>query len=450
MKQQNRTLTEGPIIRTLLALAIPIMASSFLATAYNIMDMAWVGTLGAKAVAGVGVGGMYMWLSGGLSTLSRMGGQVLVAQAIGGGKEKEAQRCARAAIQMSVLIGLLFGLTCIVFTKYLVGFFHLTDEESVHVAITYTRITCGCVVFNFLNTTLTGLFTATGDSKTPLVANFFGLILNMILDPVLIKGLGIFPQMAANGAAVATVVSQMTVSTILIVRMTGAKIHSIFKGQNYFDICQLQVYKRIAQIGIPAALQSMVYCFISMILTRLIAGFGAEAVAVQRVGGQIEAISWNTAEGVGSALNAFCGQNYGAKKFDRIRKGYTFSWIATFLWGGMILIGFVFFPRQISNIFFYEEAAIILSISYLIIVGFSEPFMAVELITVGAISGLGLTRLCSILSIIITALRIPIALVLERTALGLDGIWWALTTTSILKGITFTITFLLILRREER
>ncbi len=80
-------LTKGPIVKTILALAIPIMASSFLGTLYNICDMAWVGTLGAKTVAGVGVGGMYMWLASGFATLPRMGGQVLTAQAIGAGND---------------------------------------------------------------------------------------------------------------------------------------------------------------------------------------------------------------------------------------------------------------------------------------------------------------------------------------------------------------------------
>ena len=83
MKNKQLNLTSGPILSTLTELALPIMASSFLATAYNITDMAWIGMLGSKAVAGVGVGGMYVWLSQGLCSLSRMGGQVNMAQALG-------------------------------------------------------------------------------------------------------------------------------------------------------------------------------------------------------------------------------------------------------------------------------------------------------------------------------------------------------------------------------
>ena len=86
-------LTKGPILKTLTKLAVPIMASSFLGTLYNITDMAWIGLLGSKAVAGVGVGGMFTWFSQGLASMSRMGGQVQVAQCIGRGDKEEKPRC---------------------------------------------------------------------------------------------------------------------------------------------------------------------------------------------------------------------------------------------------------------------------------------------------------------------------------------------------------------------
>lgn len=436
------SLTKGPIVKTILRLAIPIMASSFLGTLYNLCDMAWVGTLGAKTVAGIGAGGMYLWLSGGLATLPRMGGQVLVAQAIGAGDYKRAHSLTEAAIQIVTVLGVLFSIISLVFTRQMVSFFNLTDGESVAVAHRYIQITCGLILFSFLNMTLTGLYTADGDSKTPMIANFFGLVLNMILDPLLIIGPGFFPRLEDVGAAVATVFSQAIVFGILLLKMRGRESASgIFRQQNYFTACSRETYAGIVRIGVPAAIQSMVYCFISMLITRLVSGFGPEAVAVSRVGGQIESISWNTAEGFSSAINSFCGQNYGAGEYDRIKKGYLFSLGACFLWGTAVLLCFVLLPAPISMIFFHEEAAIACSISYLIIIGFCEPFLMVEIVTEGALSGLGKTKLCSIISVILTALRIPLAYLFMRTALGLNGIWFALTLTSVLKGIIYMGTF---------
>lgn len=178
-----------------------------------------------------------------------------------------------------------------------------------------------------------------------------------------------------------------------------------------------------------------------MILTRMVAGFGDGAIAVQRVGGQIESLSWNTADGFGSALNAFMGQNYGAGKKDRIKSGYHISIRLLICWAALITIAFVFFPRQISVLFFHEEEVIRLSVDYLRIIGFSEIFLSVEMMTVGALSGLGRTQLCSLISVGLTVIRIPLALVLSNTALGLNGIWWALTLSTVSKGIIFYFVF---------
>ena len=157
-------LTEGPILKVLTKLAVPIMASSFLSSAYSITDMAWIGTLGSKAVAGVGVGGMYVWLSQGLASLARMGGQVQAGQALGRGDRESAKNYAAAAVQMVVLFGVLFGAVSLIFTDVLISFFGLTDPLTIRYAKKYLRITCGLIVFAYLNYTLTGLYTAQGDS----------------------------------------------------------------------------------------------------------------------------------------------------------------------------------------------------------------------------------------------------------------------------------------------
>lgn len=434
-------LTKGPILKTLTKLAIPIMASSFLGTLYNITDMAWIGLLGAKAVAGVGVGGMFTWLSQGLVSLARMGGQVQVAQHIGRREQEEAHGYAQAAVQMSALLGILFAAVVLILLKPLIGFFKLEDAEALAAAFSYTKIACGLIVFSFLSLTLTGLYTAQGDSKTPFAANLVGLAVNMILDPVLILGPGPFPRLGVTGAAIATVTAQFIVMSILVMRILVTKKENVLKGIQLFEKIPPKYVRGICKIGIPTALQGMAYCMISMVLTRMVSGFGAEAIATQRVGGQIESVSWNTADGFGAALNAFIGQNYGAGKMDRVKKGYRASLITVGVWGLFITLLFVCFPEQISGVFFHEPTAIATAVGYMIIIGYSEAFMSVELMTVGALSGLGKTHLCSVISITLTSARIPLAILLSGTALGLLGIWWALTATSVVKGIVFAMAF---------
>ena len=441
-------LTQGPILKTLTKLALPIMASSFLGTLYNITDMAWIGQLGSKAVAGVGVGGMYIWLSQGLASMARMGGQVQVAQCIGRGDREAARGYAQTAVQLSLLMGLAFSAVCVLFLKPLVDFFKLTDPEALEAAFAYTRVACGLLVFSFLALTLTGLYTAQGDSKTPFVANLIGLVTNMILDPVLILGPGPFPKLEAMGAAIATVTAQFIVMGIMALGVIMRQDGNVLKGMRLFAKLPAEYTVGICKIGIPTALQGMVYCAISMVLTRMVSAFGAAAVAVQRVGGQIESVSWNTADGFAAALNAFIGQNYGAGKMDRVKKGYRASLWTVGAWGLLITIAFVFAPEPIARIFFQESEANSIAVGYLIIIGFCEGFMCEELMTVGALSGLGRTRLCSIISIIFTSARIPLAVILSRR-MGLTGIWWAFSSTSIVKGIIFVLTFFYITRETR-
>ena len=446
-KRMEGNLTKGPILKTLTKLAIPIMASSFLGTLYNITDMAWIGLLGSKAVAGVGVGGMFTWLSQGLAAMARMGGQVQVAQCIGRGERDRAHGFAQAAVQLATLMGMAYAVISLVFTRQMVAFFQLTDPEAQTAALSYTKIACGLIVFSFLTLTMTGLYTAQGDSKTPFLANLIGLVTNMILDPVLILGPGPFPKLGVVGAAIATVTAQAIVMMMMILGVIIQKKENVLKGIRLTAKIPKEYLGGLCRIGIPTAIQGMAYCAISMVLTRMVSAYGAEAVATQRVGGQIESISWNTADGFAAALNAFIAQNYGAGKMDRVRKGYRASLWTVGIWGLLISFVFICFPKAIADIFFHEPKAVATAVGYLVIIGFSEAFMCVELTTVGALSGLGRTRLCSIISIAFTSARIPLAIIVGGL-IGLSGIWWALSITSIIKGIIFTCTFLWITRKR--
>ena len=271
--------------------------------------------------------------------------------------------------------------------------------------------------------------------------------MNMILDPVLILGPGPFPKLGVAGAAIATVTAQAIVMSIMILGIMVQKKENVLKGTRIFAKIPRKYLGGICKIGIPTAIQGMAYCVISMVLTRMISVFGAEAVATQRVGGQIESVSWNTADGFAAALNAFVGQNYGAGEMNRVKKGYRASLWTVGVWGVLIMLSFIIFPEPIARIFFHEPKAIATAVGYLVIIGFSEAFMCVELTTIGALSGLGKTRLCSIISIILTGARIPLAVILGGM-MGLSGIWWAISSTSIVKGIIFICTFGWITRKK--
>lgn len=444
---KNIDLLHGKILTSLTSLALPIMATSLVQTAYNLTDMIWIGRVGSHAVTAVGTAGMYIWLSGGVVTLARMGGQIKVAHSLGKGEAQEAAEYAKGTIQLTILLALAFALLTNAFAEPLIGIFGLQNPVTVQHSVIYLRITGGLILCSFLNQTLTGIFTAIGDSRTPFLANTLGLVINVIFDPVLIFGLGPFPQMGTAGAAAATVFAQMMVTVVMVLRCGQDTV--LFHRFKIWEKTGRDYLKTILQLGLPSAIQNMLYTGISMVLTRMVASWGDTAVAVQRVGGQIECISWMTAEGFGAAMNAFTGQNYGARLYERIRKSFYMATVIIGVWGLFTSGLMVFGAEWLFRLFIREPDVIPVGISYLIVLGFGQMFMCEELLTVGALQGLGKTMSCSLMMIILTAARIPLAMVLSRTALGLDGIWWSLTISSMAKGVAFVSYYLWVLRRLQ-
>ena len=186
----------------------------------------------------------------------------------------------------------------------------------------------------------------------------------------------------------------------------------------------------------------MIYSGISMVLTRVVTRFGDTAIAVQRVGGQIESLSWMTAEGFGAAINSFVGQNFGAGQYERVKTGYWSAVKIMFVWGIFSTALLIFGAEPIFRLFIHEDAVVGDGIAYLQILGVCQMFMCEELLTVGALSGLGKTMQASVISILLTSARIPMAYVLSATPLGLSGVWWALTISSIAKGIVYVLYFM--------
>ncbi len=443
--RQNVNLLEGRILPSLVKLALPITATSLIQMAYNLTDMIWIGRLGSGAVAAVGAAGMYSWLANGLAVLCRMGGQVKAAQSLGAGMPQEAGRYARTALSMGAFLGILYGILSLALHDPLIGFFQLNSPQVVEDAKLYMMVTCGAIVVNYLNQIMTGLLTASGNGTAPFLATTTGLIVNIVMDPVLIFGIGPFPRWGVLGAALATVLAQVIVLGIMVffARRDGVLFcHIRLRERFRWDYCG-----HIVRIGLPSACQNMIFSGISMVIARIVAGWGDAAVAVQKVGSQIESISWMAADGFSAAINAFTAQNHGAGSRERVRKGYFSALRIVVLWGILTTLLLVVLPEPLFQIFITEEDVIPMGVDYLRILGYSQLFMCLEITTEGAFAGLGKTLPPSVVSILFTSARIPMAILLAATALGLNGIWWSLSLSSIVKGLILIVWFLLYLKK---
>lgn len=383
-------LTKGNIFKKLIVLALPIMGTSLIQSAYSMTDMIWVGTLGSRAVTAVGAAGFFTWFAFAFITIPQIGAAVGVAQSVGRKDIKETRSYIRHSIQMNIVFAILYGTILIIFRKHLLGFFNIKGDDILSMATNYLAIVSVGMVFFFLPPVLTAIFNGHGDSHTPFRINIVGLMVNIILDPLLILGIGPFPRMGVPGAAVATIFAQFVVTLIFIFVIT--KKTDYFFKINFLQKPDWKHMRKIVKFGLPVAMQSGAFTFIAMIIARILSRWGSTPIAVQSVGSQIESITWMTAGGFQTALSAFVGQNFGAKKWDRIYKGYFTALGVITIFGTITSCLLIFLPGPIFSVFISEENVVKDGIIYLRILGVSQIFMCIEMTTAGAFNGLGRER----------------------------------------------------------
>lgn len=441
-------LTEGPIIRNLVKLAMPIMGTSFIQMAYNLTDMIWIGKVGSKAVAAVGTAGFFTWLAMAFIMISKIGAEIKVAQSTGAKQLDDTKQYIRSAIQINILLAVIYMICLLLLKKPLISFFNLGDAEIIQMSYTYLEIMAYVMVFYFINPVLTAIFNGSGDSKTPFIINTIGLIFNIIFDPLLILGFGPIPALGVLGAALATAGAQVVVTACFIAVMMKSQLS--YLKVNLFKKPDMKSIKVLCKIGFPGAVQNGAFTIIAMVLGRLVAAYGPVSIAVQKVGSQIESISWMTAGGFSTALGTFVGQNYGAKQYHRIQKGYRTTLGLAISLGVITTLLLVFAGQPIFKFFLNENEAIHQGTDYLKILGYSQLFMCIEITTQGLFNGLGRTYIPSIVGIILTGARIPLAyLIATPQLLGINGVWWAITLSSVAKGIVLVAIYFYLQKRDQ-
>ncbi len=437
----RKSLTEGNISDQLMKLALPLMGTSFLTMAYNLTDLYWVGKIGTEAVAAVGISGFFWWMVSSLVLICNVGLAVTVSQNLGREDVTTAKKYINSGIKLNILIALTYTLIVYFFHKSLINFFQVQDQLTYDSTVVYLKTVSIGFPFLFMNPILAVIINSAGDSKETFKVSLIGVCCNIILDPLLI----IVLDMGVFGAALATAISQILVTLIYI--FFGIKHRHLYALVDYRESWELKKVREILKLGIPPAMQSAVHCFISMYMGRMIAGFGSAAVAAQSIGSTIEGISWLSAEGYATANASFIGQNYGAQIYDRVNRAFYSSCKLMFFIGLAANLILYFGRYPIIKLFLHEAEAIQIGAMYLMVLSFSQVFMAIEIANGGAFNGISMTHIPSIIGITGNILRIPLAYLLIDY-FGLTGIWMAISISSILKGITSFLIFVSIKGRK--
>lgn len=425
-------LLHGNIRHTLLKLSLPLALTAFIQIAYGFVDTIWIARLGTNAVAGVGIAGFIFWIGNSIVLIPKVGMGVYASQSFGSQREDETVMIINNGFIQALIMGLCFTTFCLIVKNVFIEFYHLGLEAEMAAKDYFFVVSLGMIFF-FVGPMFTQAFTSLGDSFTPFVINAVGLAINMVLDPVLIFGLGPFPHMGAKGAALATIISQFVVVLIyfLVVISKDGIIKSAISYIDYRENWQLEIFR----LGLPAALLSGFHASISMVLNRFMSAFGPTPVAVCAIGSQLESISWNTTEGIQVGIQALVAQNYGAENKERVKGSIKESFRLVAIIGIIATLVLIIFRHKLFELFTPEsKEAIELGANYLFILGLSQGFMAIEIGLAGCFNGMSDTKTPAILGVINNLLRIPVAIVL-MPFVGVYGVWIAMSSTSIMKGL---------------
>ncbi|WDP84630.1 MAG: MATE family efflux transporter [Desulfobacter sp.] len=443
MKKETN-LTSGPIAAKIIKLSFPIIGTSFIQMAYNLTDVVWLGRTGSATITAATTAGFFIWLLMSLFYTTKSGTETLVAQSVGKKEVSTARQVAENALTIGLSASFIINLLIIIFAGSLLSFFRLEPQVMVK-AVHYLRIVSIGMCFAVVNPVMSAVYLGFGNSKTPFYVNSIGLIVNMVLDPILIFGLWFVPELGIKGAAIATTISNILVFLIFLFKLKSTQ--SVLPCLRVFAPLRIKIVKRILRIGIPVALGHMSFCIFSMCIARIVSAYGTIPLGVQNIGASIEALSWNTALGFSTALAAFTGQNYGAKKYDRIKQGYYVILFLSISLGLIATIAFFFFGKPLFSLFSNEHEMIVTGALYLKIIAVSQIFMYIEITSSGGFYGLGKTRQPSFTSFIFTGLRIPAALfVVHFTSYTYDGIWWCISISSLFKGVIVAGLYFLTLK----
>ncbi len=312
-----KDLTQGPVIRHLLHMAAFMAVSMLVQTLYLLADLYWVGRLGREAIAAVGVAGNLMMVVLALTQTLGVGTTTLIAQAAGRKDQPHAERAFNQSMVMSLLVGLGFVLVAFLcrdaYCRALSA-----DEATANLAKIYLLWFIPGLALQFPLVALGSALRATGIIKPAVGLQVLSVILNIVLAPLFIFGIGPWPRMGVSGAALATFIS-ILIADVLMVLYFEKKYHYLrFRFSQWPP--QMKMWWAMLKVGLPAGAEFALWTLYAMIVYVIIRPFGAAAQAGFGVGGRVMQALFLPVLALSFAVSPVVGQNFGGRRADRVRQ----------------------------------------------------------------------------------------------------------------------------------
>jgi putative MATE family efflux protein len=425
-------LLEGPVGKTLFNLAVPMVFGVLSMVAYNLADTFFVGRLGRDQLAALSFTFPVVLTINSIALGIGMGTAALVSRAVGAEDYDEVRLLSTASLILGLLIVGIFATIGFVTIEPLFTLLgargHIIGYIREYMSIWYIGM-----VFVVVPMVGNNIIRATGDSKTPGAVMMIGALFNVIMDPILIFGLGPIPAFGIRGAATATVMGRGFTFTVAMYVLIVREKLLVLRPYPLRDI--LKSWASILHIGVPNAGARMIIPVGQGIVTRIMAFYGASAVAGYGVATRIEFFSLAALNALSSVIPAFVGQNLGAGRIDRVRDGFIQSRRFALVVGGAFFLAFLAFAPQIAALFNADPVVVATASRYMRIVSVAYAAQGLYVVIGAGLNVLKRPLTATFLGVFeVFGLIVPLAL-LGSHLFGLNGLFLAIGFSYLLTGV---------------
>ncbi|REJ20033.1 MAG: MATE family efflux transporter [Paenibacillaceae bacterium] len=421
------SLTEGPIAKTLFVFSLPILLGNVLQTLNGSINSIWVGRLlGETALAATSNANFLMFfLISAIFGIS-MASVILLGQNLGAQRIQEAKKVVGTSTSFFFILSIITGALGILFSPLILELLN-TPEEAMDMAVIYTRIMFAGTPFMFGFNLIMAVMRGAGDSKTPFYFLLLSTVLDIGLNPLLIRGYGPFPEMGIAGSATAALIAQF-VSLILLLAYLYGKQYFLRITRDELHLLRMnwRIVKLTIQKGIPMGLNMVIVSLSNLLLIHIVNGYGTEATAAFGIANQISSYVQMPALAIGGAATSMAAQNIGARRWDRVGRitgvGIGFNVLLT---GALVLILLLFNRETVSLFLSGDAGAIEIGMHINNLTLWSFIIFGIFNVMAGVVRSAGAVMVPMIISFIaLMIIRIPLASVLGNYY-GLDAVWWS-------------------------
>lgn len=429
---------EKPIFPLLLSMSLPMVISMAVNSLYNIVDSYFVAKISEDAMTALSLVFPIQNFINAVAIGFGVGINAMIAQYLGAGRRDKADEALTQGMVLAVIHGIVMMILCIIGIPYFLRLF-TTDANVIALGVRYATIVFSFSVILSVNLTFEKMNQAIGNMKITMISLLIGCGLNIILDPMIIFGIGPFPKLGIAGAALATGFGQCVPIVIYIAAYLKRPKRVAFRRE-YLHLTR-EVTKRLYSIGVPAILNMALTSVLTTALNAILAAFSQTYVLVLGIYYKLQTFLYMPANGIIQGMRPLIGYNYGAGEHKRVEQLYRLTLLLNIciMTAGMILC--LTIPGKLMGAFAENPQTIQNGVTALHIICFGFILSAVSVTTCGALEGLGK----GIPSLLISLSRyvvliIPLALIFSRF-FGAAGVWHAFWVTEALSAVFAVIIY---------